>query len=76
MIDLVRRCIEKPDAVTRDRGYENRRCFYLRVSDARAVRQEFLKVVVEYKESEYEDSEGIIVTAYPTDTIHPEEEPL
>ena len=74
--ERVRRCVERPETVTRDIGFEDRRCYYCSAMIAGAARRELLKVVVHYEDNDHGGSEGLVVTAFPVDRIHPKEEQL
>ncbi len=75
-VESVRMCIARPDVVTYDRGYDDRKCFYRRVVINESHGLELLKIVIHYSDNAYGESEGTVVTAFPIDFIHPDEEPL
>ncbi len=74
--EAVRRTLQHPDCITRDKDYQAREIFYL-VGALRDVPAElYLKVVVEFRENEYDEEEGRLVTSCAIASIPKEEDRL
>jgi hypothetical protein len=57
-----------------DRGHPDRKCFYRKLYLPGIRQKSYLKVVVEYDETDSNDVYGDVITAFPADSVHPDEE--
>lgn len=69
-VEAIQKTIEKPDIITRDVRYANRDNYYAKGYDP-IFPEAHLKICVQFS-----SDVGIVITAFPTDKLKPEEEIL
>lgn len=74
--EAVRRTLQNPDRINRDKDYSEREVFYLLGALRNCDASLYLKVVVEFRLNQFDEEEGRLVTCYAIASIPQEESQL